>query len=114
MRSIDWAKEFPAAISVVDAKGTMLDMNERACKAFEEDGGAALIGTNVLDCHPEPARTKLAALLERQTVNCYTIEKRGKWKMIYQSPWYEEGRYCGYVEISMEIPAQLPHFVRAG
>lgn len=114
MKSFDWIKEFPAAITVVDANGTILAMNDRACKAFEDDGGPALIGTSVLDCHPEPARTKLAVLMEKKIVNSYTIEKKGKWKMIYQSPWYEAGTYRGFVEISMEIPAQLPHFVRAG
>jgi hypothetical protein len=112
MRSIDWVKEFPAAITIVDAKGTILDMNDRACKAFVEEGGAALIGTQILDCHPEPARGKLAGLMEKRIVNCYTIEKQGKWKMIYQSPWYEGRTYAGFIEISMEIPASLPHFVR--
>jgi len=114
MSELNWIKEFPAAVTVVDANGMILGMNDRACRTFEDDGGAALIGTNVLDCHPEPARSKLAALMKNSAVNCYTIEKQGKWKMIYQAPWYEGGIYRGLVEISMEIPAKLPHFVRAG
>ena len=32
-------------------------MNEQAAKAYATQGGKALIGTNLLDCHPEPARS---------------------------------------------------------
>lgn len=109
-----WIREFPAAITVCDAAGTILEMNERALAAFASDGGAALIGTNVLACHPEPARAKLAGMLASGQRNAYTIEKQGVRKMVYQSPWYEHGRYAGFVELSLEIPAELPHFAREG
>jgi len=32
--------------------------------------------------------------------------------LIYQSPWYQNGEFAGLVEISLEIPEQMPHFVR--
>ena len=108
----EWTKEFPGAITVCDAEGTVLSMNARACRTFERDGGAALVGRNVLDCHPGPAREKLRAMLERGERNAYTIEKNGVRKLIYQSPWYRDGTYAGFVELSLEIPAELPHFVR--
>ena len=73
---------------------------------------ALLIGSNVLDCHPEPARSELLDLMQEQKRNIYTIEKNGIKKLIYQSPWYHEGQYAGFVEISIEIPLELPHFVR--
>jgi hypothetical protein len=47
-------------------------------------------------------------------VNVYTIEKGGAWKLIYQAPWYQGGRYSGLVELSLEIPAQIPSLVRDG
>ena len=59
MTDTDWVKELPAAVTVCDADGTILFMNDMSIKAFEEDGGAALVGTNLLDCHPEPSRSKL-------------------------------------------------------
>jgi hypothetical protein len=40
----DWMKEFPAAITVCDGNGIVLDMNDRAIETFESDGGRALIG----------------------------------------------------------------------
>jgi hypothetical protein len=51
-------------------------------------------------------------LLRSGRPNVYTIEKNGVWKLIYQSPWYVAGDYRGLVELAMEIPAELPHFVR--
>ena len=44
--------------------------------------------------------------------NIYTIEKRGVRKLIYQTVWRREGRIGGLVEFSLEIPAELPHYVR--
>ncbi len=107
-----WVKAFPAAVTVCDAEGRILEMNGRSAETFEKDGGAKLIGANVLDCHPEPSRTKLKGMLESGLTNVYTIEKKGVKKLIYQSPWYEEGRYAGFVEISFEIPRDMPHFIR--
>jgi hypothetical protein len=33
-------------------------MNDEAAIIFKEDGGRTLIGRNVFDCHPEPARSE--------------------------------------------------------
>ncbi len=112
MSQHDWINEFPAAVTVCDREGIILEMNARSMQSFEADGGAKLIGTNALDCHPEPARSKLQALLASGQKNVYTIEKKGVKKLIYQSPWYQDGKYAGFVELSLEIPFELPHFVR--
>ena len=72
-----------------------------------------MIGSNVLDCHSEPARTKTERLLAAREKNIYTIEKNGIKKLIYQSPWYRNGEYAGFVELSLEIPFELPHFIRS-
>jgi len=113
MDSLDWIKEFPAAVTVCDTAGIILDMNDRAAQVFQADGGRQLIGRSMLDCHPEPARTKTRALLTTRLTNTYTIEKNGTKKLIYQSPWYRDGQYAGFVELSIEIPFELPHFVRS-
>jgi transcriptional regulator with PAS, ATPase and Fis domain len=110
----DWLKEFPAAVTVCDRDGIVVEMNERAIETFKNDGGRALIGRSLFDCHPEPSRTKLAALLAAGERNAYTIEKRGVRKLIYQAPWYRDGAYAGFVELSLEIPSDMPHFVRNG
>ncbi len=112
MKNDQWIREFPAAITVCDTTGVLLAMNEKAVSTFEPDGGAALIGTNLLECHPEPARTKVKEMLEAGTPNVYTIEKGGIRKLIYQSPWYDNGRYAGFVEFSLPIPDVMQHFNR--
>jgi hypothetical protein len=112
MNNEQWVREFPAAITVCNTKGVVLGMNERALTTFEADGGAALIGTNLLDCHPEPARTKVLDMLESGSANIYTIQKNGIRKLIYQSPWFEGGVYAGFVELSLPIPEHMPHFNR--
>ena len=109
-----WVHEFPGAVTVCDRAGVIVEMNARAIATFAADGGAALIGTNVLDCHPEPSRTQLAGLLATGARNVYTIEKAGVKKLIYQAPWTRDGVFAGLVELSLEIPFELPHFVRGG
>jgi hypothetical protein len=112
MDSDSWVLEFPAAITVCDAEGTILEMNARARESFAAEGGAGLLGTNVLDCHPEPARSMLRSMLASGRRNVYTIRKSGIRKVIYQSPWYREGVYAGFVELSLPVPDEMPHFDR--
>lgn len=107
-----WVEEFAAAITVCDAQGTILEMNQRAAQAFAKEGGLALIGSNLLDCHPEPARSKVRHLLRTQQPNVYTIEKGGVKKLVYQAPWYQQGEFAGLVEMVVEIPFEMRHFVR--
>ena len=109
----NWIKEFPAAVTVCDPQGVILEMYDKSAKSNEIDGGYDLIGQNMLDCHPEPARSKTERLLAVKEKNVYTIEKKGIKKLIYQSPWYQDGQYAGFVELSLEIPFELDHFVRS-
>jgi len=50
--------------------------------------------------------------MDNRKINIYTLEKDGIKKLIYQAPWYEGGEYAGVVELSVEIPFEMPHFVR--
>ena len=109
-----WIPEFPAAITVCDAEGIILEMNEASIRSNAADGGAKLVGTNLMACHPEPSLSKLKAFMAKRELNVYTIEKRGVKKLVYQTPWTAGGRYAGFMEIVMEIPFEVPHFVREG
>jgi transcriptional regulator with PAS, ATPase and Fis domain len=107
-----WALELPAAITVTDAEGTIVEMNSRAAETFATDGGRALLGQNVFECHPEPARSKTEALYRERRPNHYTIRKNGQMKVIHQLPWFRGGVFAGFVEVSIPIPDDLPHFDR--
>jgi len=109
-----WIEEVPAAITVTDAEGTIVAMNARARETFAADGGGALIGTSVLACHPDAAREKVRALLERRQANHYTITKQGRRKIVHQLPWFTDGAFAGLVEIATPIPDEMPHFDRDG
>lgn len=108
-----WVKELKAAITVCDRDGVALEMNDRAAETHAKDGGRALIGKSILECHPERARELFEDLLRTERLNVYTIEKDGVKKLIYQAPWYREGVFAGIVELSLPIPWDLPHFVRS-
>jgi transcriptional regulator with PAS, ATPase and Fis domain len=110
---VAWVKEFPGSIIVCDPDGIILEMNEKAAKSYEKEGGRKLIGSNVLECHPEKARKKVEEMLVTREANIYTIEKKGLKKLVFQSPWYRHNQYAGIVELVLEIPFEMPHFVRS-
>lgn len=109
---MDYWNEADAAVTICDTNGTILFMNERSQQVFETDGGKMLIGTSLFDCHPEPALTKLKELIASGRTNIYTIEKNGRKKMIYQTPWRTGGVTAGMIEISFELPDTMEHFIR--
>lgn len=109
---MNWVKELNVAITVCDASGKILEMNDKSISVNQKPEEESLIGKSVIDCHPEPARSKLEEMLKEPQTNAYTIEKNGIKKLIYQTPWYEDGMFCGLVEFSMEIPFEMRHMVR--
>jgi transcriptional regulator with PAS, ATPase and Fis domain len=109
---MDWIKKLDGNIIVCDANATVIYMNERAIANYAQDGGAELIGKNLMDCHGEASRQKIMEIMETHQKNVYTIEKRGKKKIIYQSPWMDGETFMGIVEFSLEIPFNMPHYLR--
>ncbi|MDD8017338.1 MAG: PAS domain-containing protein [Bacteroidota bacterium] len=110
--NLDWLKEINAAVTICDAQGIIVYMNEKSAQVFDSDGGKQLLGKSLFDCHPETALTKLKELLSSGKTNVYTIEKNGKKKIIYQSPWSDGKLIGGIIEISIELPAEMNHFIR--
>ena len=109
---MDWLKEINAAVTICDNNGIIVYMNDKSEQVFANDGGKNLIGSNLFGCHPEPAITKLKEMLADGSTNVYTIEKDGKKKIIFQSPWFNENAFGGLIEISFNIPDEMPHFIR--
>ena len=92
--ALPWAEEADCAVTVCDTEGVILYMNEKARATFAQHGD--LIGR----------------MLASGGTNAYTIEKQGVRKMIYQTAWRERGEIRGLVEISMELPDEMPHYIR--
>jgi hypothetical protein len=112
-KNIKWQDGVQVAMTYCDADGIIREMNSAAIVGFSKDGGEKLIGENVLDCHPEPGRSKLKDLIDHPRINVYTIEKSGQKKLIYQAPVMAGEDYLGFVEISLPIPNEIPHFIRS-
>ncbi len=113
MQTIDWAKELNVAITVSDLEGKIIYMNEKSAATFGKYGGMNLLGTNLRECHKPGSWEKISEIMRNDTTNCYTIEKDGIRKMIFQAPWYEQGKLSGLVELSLEIPFVMDHFIRS-
>lgn len=95
------------AITVCDLDGVVLYQNKRS---VEVNGDVR--NRSMIPCHSERSRQIINRLLTEGANNAYTIEKRGIKKLIYQTPWYESGEVAGLVEFSLEIPEEMPHYVR--
>jgi len=108
----NWIDGVNFAVTVCDAEGKIIEMNGKAAAIFAKSGGKDLVGKSLPDCHPEPAKSKLKTMLEKPYTNIYTIEKNGIKKLIYQTPWLKDGKPAGLVELSLELPQKIPHFVR--
>lgn len=111
LASTPWADDVNCAITVCDAQGIIVYMNERSRSTFAKHGN--LIGSNLFGCHNERSQAMIRHMLATGESNAYTISKNGVRKMIYQTPWRCNGAIAGMVEISMVIPEEIPQYVRS-
>ena len=72
----DYFEGADVAVTICGKDGTILDMNGKSRKTFLKPGREELIGHNVLDCHPEPARSLLAYAGESQDKRLHRREGR--------------------------------------
>ncbi|MGB7539365.1 MAG: PAS domain-containing protein [Anaerolineales bacterium] len=108
----DYLSGLPFAVTICDTEGTLIYMNPAAEALFAKDGGHALLGSSLYNCHPPQAQEEIKGLMRDRKANTYTVEKAGKKRLIHQSPWYRDGGFAGLVEIAFEIPPSLPNFKR--
>lgn len=111
IKEVSWAEGVNCAVTVCDKEGIVLYQNEKSRQTFAKSG--PMVGRSLIPCHSERSRAIIAEMLATGRSNCYTIEKEGLHKMIYQTPWRDaDGTIAGLVEISMVIPADMPHYIR--
>jgi len=110
---MDWTKDFSGAITICDLDGIIIYLNEKAAEVFKDEGGYKLIGQNLFACHSKESNEIIKQIIAEQKPNTYTIEKAGKKKLIHQTPWYENGDMKGLVELSIEIPFNMPNHIRS-
>lgn len=103
----DYFENVAVSMTVCDKEGNVVYQNTKAVEALGEARGHNLQG-----CHQAASWAKIQQMLAAGTTNAYTIEKRGVRKLIYQTPWYEDGEVAGLVEYSIILPDNMPHKVR--
>ena len=99
-----WSKEVNFPVTICDKDGIIIATNDKSIESFKEDGGADLLGKNLLDCHPEPSKSKLMHMLQNQLTNTYIDTSNNRKQFVYETPWYENGEYRGFVEILINLP----------
>ncbi|MGA3108718.1 MAG: diguanylate cyclase [Candidatus Bathyarchaeia archaeon] len=108
----EWVEGFPGSIMVCDSAGIILELNKKAVESHRADGGKKLIGSNLMNCHPEPARSKLKQLMKKRQTNVYTVTKGRSKLIVVQAPWYSRKKYRGYVQISLKLSGRIPNHIR--
>lgn len=108
----EWIHNFSGAVTVTNEHLAIIYRNEKARKTWASYG--ELIGKNLMDCHNHHSQEIILKLLKEAGTNVYTIEKQGVKKLIYQQAWKkQDGSTGGLIELSLEIPFDMPHFVRS-
>lgn len=103
-QNVDWIMGVVFPITVSDKNGIIISKNEAAIKQFSSDGGISLIGKSLFDYHPESARLRLRQMLLTHHENTYINQSTGKKQLIHDASWFSNGKFQGYVEISIDIP----------
>ena len=109
---MEWIEKLDGSVIVSDLEGKVIYANETAERTFVKQGEPPLLGRDLMGCHNDNSKKLLRNIMETRVKNVYTIEKRGRKKLIYQTPWIVDGELKGLVELSLEIPFDMPHFVR--
>jgi len=108
----EWLHSLDAAITICDKKGMIVYMNRKSVESFSKEGGKKLIGSSLLDCHPEQTRSIIKEMLKTEKENIYSVEKNGIKKLIVQKPVYEHGNFAGFLEMSIILPNDLQNLIR--
>lgn len=103
----NWAKELNCAITVCDTEGKVIYQNDKSVKTNDN-----VMGKIIFPCHKPESQKIIKDLIENKKSHSYTIFKKGEKKLIYQTPWYENGEIGGLVEFSIVIPEEMPHYIR--
>ena len=106
----DYFKNLNLAITVCDKDGNVLYQND---SSIDVNGDTR--GKNLMNCHNEKSQAIIRHLIGEADTNAYTISKKGKKKLIYQTPWYDDDAkqiVGGLIEFSIIIPEDMPHYNR--
>ena len=101
-------EDIDGAVTICDTEGNVVYMNKRSRETFNKQG-QSMVGQNLMPCHKPRSQAIIRDMLENDHSHCYTITKHGQRKLIFQTPWREEGQVRGLVEFSFVLPDEIEH-----
>jgi transcriptional regulator with PAS, ATPase and Fis domain len=104
-----WFKSFPGSITITDAKGIILEMNEKAAESYRDGGGYELIGKSAINCHEEPVRQTVQHMYDEPAMRIYKTRENGQKILVTHAPFFSDDRFMGIVELVIELPEEIPH-----
>lgn len=104
-----WFKNLPACITVTDANGIILEMNDQAAESYRDGGGRNLIGKSAIACHEEPVRQTVQRMYDTAKGRIYTTHEGGQKILVVHAPYFSDGVFKGIVELVIDVPAVIPH-----
>ena len=110
MENKDYFKGLNLAITISAKEGEILYQNDESITVNGDARGRDLMG-----CHNPHSQKIIQHLLDDAATNVYTISKKGKKKLIYQTPWYEDDAkhvVGGLIEFSIVLPDEMTHYDR--
>ena len=107
-----WVKEFPVAVTVTAADGTIVEMNDRSLQVLRRTEAQPSCARASLIAIPRPPAPRPWNSTSEKLPITTPSRKKGQKKIIHQIPWTQDGAFAGFVEISIPIPDELPHFDR--
>jgi PAS domain-containing protein len=98
-------------IVIADENIDIAYMNEAAIRHYEEDGGAALIGRSLLDCHNPQSRRTIKEMYEAFAggdlqARQWLLPKDGYARRVIVMPITRDGQVKGCLELVIEEPLQ--------
>ena len=110
---IDLLGGLRAAVTVADADYRIVFMNDLANAHYGSRGGAALVGTNLLDCHNTESQAQLREMYARYQAGdliptrYHENLKDGTGKSILFIPLMVEGQFQGIAELQWYERSEL-------
>lgn len=89
-----WTDDVDCAITVCDKEGKVLFQNKVSRGLFQRDG-ETMVGKSLMPCHSDHSRGLIGEMLATGNTHCYTITKKGRKKLVYQTPWKQDGEVAG-------------------
>ena len=102
---MDFFKGINIAVTVSDKNGNVIYQND---SSIEVNGDAR--GRNLEQCHNSKSWEMICHMLKEDVSNVYTISKKGKKKLIYQTPWYDESGERRTKETTSRVGGVLHRF----